>query len=414
MRHNRLASRITLAASALAMAGALAFGAGSATAQPRPADLTELPPVPTDYTPQKTEWGDWDFTGTWPIENIPSTRILFQRPKTYGNRVWITDEEHAKRVENATSSDSNFAAASDRGIGTSGTEGLADWVKNSDFSWRTSMLVSPADGQLPALTPKGQELYDKGRSGWVPLQEYDWVTDFDSWDRCVSRGFPASMYPFRYNNGIRVFQAPGVFVIDLEMLGTRVVPIYPSKEAAQAAHWAEPVEAWMGDSKGWWEGKTFVIETTNIVSGDSVSLDPYKRAAAPLNMATQHVPPFNTIPMSTQAKTVERLTMTGPNAIVHELTYTDPEVFTQPWTTRIEWARDEDYEFFEYACHEGNYMPRDYISASRAHRAAVAAGTAEPDSEQTDSRSRFAGQFDFDPVAPPDPNAPPRPRGPGG
>lgn len=147
------------------------------------------------------------------------------------------------------------------------------------------MLVSPADGQLPPLTAGGERLYREGRSGWVPGQHYAWMDDFDSWDRCVSRGFPASMYPFRYNNGIRVFQAPGYFVIMLEMLGTRVIPI------GDAAPWPEPLEAWMGSSRGRWEGKTLVIETTNIVSGDSATGNVMARSAAPLNMATKHVPP---------------------------------------------------------------------------------------------------------------------------
>ncbi len=396
---NRPFAGLLKAATALAVV-ASAFSASAAIAQQRPADLNELPPVPTDFTPEKTPWGDYDFRGIWPIENINQGHILFQRPKEYGNRVWVNDEEFARRIAAAEQNDGNFAAASEDGVNAPGTEGLADWFRNTDFGKRTSMLVSPADGQLPPLTARGEELYREGRSGWVPGQEYDWVSDFDSWDRCVSRGFPASMYPFRYNNGIRVFQAPGYIVIGLEMLGTRVIPI------GDTPQWPAPVEAWMGDSRAHWEGKTLVIETTNIKSGDSVSTDPANRSAAPLNMATQHVPPFNTIPMSAQAKTVERLTMTGPNAMVHELTYSDPEVYTAPWTTRTEWTRDDDYDFFEYACHEGNYMPRDYISASRAHRRDVSTGAAEAVTAQTDDRSRFAQQFDHDPGVGPRPARP--------
>ena len=405
MSRRGFTANISTAALAIAAATALAFGATGAAAQERPADLFELPPVPTDFTPERTPWGDYDFRGTWPIEHINGGRILFQRPTQYGDRFWVNDEEFARRVEAAEQNDGNFAQASESGVGAPGTDGLADWIRNADFGKRTSMLVSPADGQLPPLTEEGQRLYREGRSGWVPGQEYDWVDDFDSWDRCVSRGFPASMYPFRYNNGIRVFQAPGYIVLQLEMLGTRVIPI------GDQPRWPGEVEAWMGSSRAHWEGKTLVIETTNIMSGDSASEDTAKRSASPLNMATQHVgtrdvPPFNTVPMSPQAKTVERLTMTGPNAIVHELTYTDPEVYTQPWTTRIEWARDDDYEFFEYACHEGNYMPRDYISASRAHRADVEAGVAEERGE-SDDRLRFAEQFDWDPGVGPRP-APPQ------
>ena len=103
MRRLRLTSAMALVACALA---------APVAAQAPPDDINVLPPVPADYTPNKTEWGDWDFTGTWPIENIPNTRILFQRPVEYGMAFWLTPEQHDKRVANAERSDSNFAAAS--------------------------------------------------------------------------------------------------------------------------------------------------------------------------------------------------------------------------------------------------------------------------------------------------------------
>jgi hypothetical protein len=381
-----------MAASALALVATALVGPTAAVAQKRPADLTVLPPVPTTYTPKKTPWGDWDFRGTWPIENINAGRILLQRPKVFGTRFWLTDAEFAKRLAAAEKSDGSFS--NDRGVNAAGTEGLAKWMKESSLGHRTSMLVDPVDGQLPALTPQAEALFKAGRSGWVPGQEYDWVDDFDSWDRCISRGYPASMFPFRYNNGIRVFQAPGYVVIHLEMLGRRIIPI-----GTNQAHWPKGVEAWMGNSIGHWEGKTLVIETTNIKSGDSATYDPARRAAAPLNMATQATPPFNTYPTSTKAKTIERLTMTDANTIAYEITYSDPDVFVAPWTARIEWARDDKYQFFEYACHEGDVQIRNYITASRAHRADIAAGRVQPD--KVDSRSRFAVPFDRDPAAQP-------------
>ena len=398
MSRSRFASRLALAASAAAMA--LAFAA-AAPAQQRPADLTELPAVPTDYTPGKTAWGDWDFAATYQIEYLNNARVLFQRPKVFGERVWLTDEEFQRRIDAAERSDANFSNEG-QGLNVGGTQGLADWLRTSSFGHRTSMLVSPSDGQLPPLTPEAEKLYAAGRSGWVPQQEYDWVTDFDSWDRCVSRGFPASMFPFRYNNGIRIFQAPGYVVLNLEMLGTRVIPL------GDTPQWPGAVEAWMGDARGHWEGKTLVIETSNIKSGDSATYNAFKRAAGPLNMATQNVPAFNTIPTSARAHSVERLTMTGPGAMTYEITYDDPEVFTKPWTARLEWIKDDSYEFFEYACHEGNRAVRGYIQSSRAHRAAIARGEAEPETAQEDSRTRFAGQFDYDPAA----NDRPAPPGP--
>jgi hypothetical protein len=170
------------------------------------------------------------------------------------------------------------------------------------------------------------------------------------------------MLPFRYNNGIRVYQAPGYVTIALEMLGTRVIPL----RSGDPQHWPKPVEAYLGNSVGHWEGNTLVIETTNLKTGDSATRDMYARNGSPLNMATLGVPPWNTIPTSEKAKVVERLTPTDENHIIYEMTYSDPEVFTAPFTARIEWTRNDEYEFYEYACHEGDVQVRNYITSSRA------------------------------------------------
>lgn len=388
--------RFAIAGFALAVAIAPA-----AVAQDRPANLEALPPVPTDYTPAKTPWGDYDFRHSYQTEYLGIGRILFQRPKEYGNRAWVTDEEFARRLTAAEKSDSSYSAEG-QGLSVSGTKGLTDWMKRSPFAKRSSLIVDPPNGQLPPLTAKGQKLFETGRSGWVVGQHYDWVTDFDTWDRCITRGFPASMYPNRYNNGIRIFQSPGYIVIALEMLGTRVIPI--DDRRAPAA----PVEQWMGFSRAHWEGKTLVIETSNIKSGDAVSDDPMKRSASPAIVTMIGGAPLNTTPMSPQARTVERLTMTSANTLMHELTYSDPETYTAPWTTRTEWIREDGYQFYEYACHEGNQAIRGYIKSSQAERAAIAKSEAVAQTEQTDSRSRFTQAFDRDPgVAPPPAPAPP-------
>jgi hypothetical protein len=199
---------------------------------------------------------------------------------------------------------------------------------------------------------------DIGRSSWIPGQTYDWVTDFDSWDRCVTRGFPASMFPFRYNNGVAIYQAPGYVVVSLEMIhDARIIPIEKAGE-----HNDKRVKEYMGDSIGHWEGNTLVVDTTNIKSG-----------ASPLNMATIGAPFGNTVPMSDQAHVTERFTMAGPDTLVYSMTYTDPVVYTKPYTIRMDIPRNSDYEFFEYACHEGDVQVRNYIVASRAQRAKAAA-----------------------------------------
>ena len=340
---------------ALAAAACLAALPGTASAQAVPADLTTMPPVPHDYVPKKTEWGDPDLRGTWPIDNIAS--LPMNRPANFGNRFWLTDEEYAARQAQANASD----AAYDR-EDKAGRIGMGHWVESDASGRRTSLLVDPANGQLPPLTEQAQALRSAGRSSWTPNTKYNWVTDFDSWDRCVSRGFPASMLPFRYNNGIRVYQSPGYVTIALEMLGTRVIPI----RSGDPQHWPKQVEAWLGNSVAHWEGNTLVIETTNIKTGDSATTNSFARNGSPLNMATMGVPPWNTIPTSEKAKVVERLTPTGPDTIVYEMTYSDPEVFTAPFTARLDWTRNSSYEFYEYACHEGDVQVRNYITSSRA------------------------------------------------
>jgi hypothetical protein len=329
--------------------------APSAIAQQQaPQDLTVMPPVPTDYQPARTPWGDPDLRGIWPINDVAELPV--NRPEQYGNRFFKTQEELAEEAARAQELETRYEREEQEE-----TIGTGHWIEYLAGQRRTSMLVDPPSGRLPAMTPEAQRLYQEGRSSWTPDTSFNWVTDFDSWDRCISRGFPASMLPFRYNNGIRIFQAPGYVTIHLEMLGTRVIPV-----TGQNEQWPQAVEAWLGDSRGRWEGNTLVIETTNLKVGDSATEDMHARNGSPLNMATRGVPPWNTIPTSAQANVVERLTMTGPDTITYEMTYSDPEVFTAPWTVRFDWTRDEEYEFFEYACHEGNVQVRNYITASRA------------------------------------------------
>ena len=330
---------------------ALALASMAVTGQAQeqvPEDLTTIPPVSDDYQPSKTAWGDPDFTGSWPLNDIAELPI--ERPAQYGDRFWKTPEEAAADASRSERLQTAYEAESE-----DDTIGIGHWIEYEGGSRRTSMLVEPADGQLPSLTEEGIRRSGLGRSSWTPGQTYDWVTDFDSWDRCISRGFPASMFPFRYNNGIRIYQAPGYVTIALEMLGTRIIPV-----SGETEQWPAPVKAWMGDSRGRWEdGNTLVVETTNIQSG-----------AAPLNMATRGVPRNNTVPMSDQARVIERFHMTGPDTITYEMTYEDPEIFEAPFTTRVNWSRDDEYEFYEYACHEGNVQVRNYITANRAARAA--------------------------------------------
>jgi hypothetical protein len=357
MRHRGFAHTISKAA-VIAAAVSLFSVPAIVEAQAVPADLTTMPPVPHTFVPKKTSWGDPDLRGTYPLDSIAS--IPMQRPANYGNRFWLTEEEYAQRQQRANGSTQAYEAED-----KSGKIGMGHWVESDASGRRTAFLIDPADGKLPAFTPQAQALMRAGRTSWTPNTKYDWVTDFDSWDRCVSRGFPASMFPFRYNNGVRLYQSPGTVSIALEMLGTRVIPI---RSGTDARHWPAAVESWLGNSIGHWEGNTLVIETTNIKTGDSATRNSYARNGSPLNMATMGVPANNVIPTSPHAKVIERITPVSANQLVYELTYSDPEVFVAPWTARLDWNRNDNYAFYEYACHEGDVQVRNYITASRAGR----------------------------------------------
>jgi hypothetical protein len=192
------------------------------------------------------------------------------------------------------------------------------------------------------------------RSTWRAGQTFEWTDDFDSWDRCITRGLPASMFPFMYNNGMRIFQSPGLVALQMEMVHeTRLIPTDGRPPVPSQ------IQNWLGESRGRWEdGNTLVVETTNLKPGPSAT-----------NIGTTGSPRFNDTPVSEQAKITERFTMTGPDAIVYEVTLEDPVVFTAPWTARLDWQRDDEFEIFEYACHEGNVQIRNYITASRAGEA---------------------------------------------
>src|SRR5882672_4481269 len=166
-----------------------------------------------------TAWGDPDVQGMWPIINLISTP--FQRPldkdgkPVYGDRLYLTDEEYAKTEERLDARDKAYQTEI-----KSNKMGMGHWAEAShhnEAARLTSLLREPADGRFPELTEHGKELASKMVSSWTG-KTFDKTTDFDTWDRCITRGLPPSMFPFNYNNGIEIMQAPGYVVVRLEMV----------------------------------------------------------------------------------------------------------------------------------------------------------------------------------------------------
>jgi len=317
------------------------------------ADLTVVPPVPRDYKAELTPWGEPDLRGGWQIDHL-NGRSPLERDPQHGNRAFLTDEEFAERGEMVEQLARRYENEDE-----SGTMGIGHWAEVASANRRTSWIISPANGRLPAYTEEGKRQSEAMRSTWRAGQSFEWTNDFDSWDRCITRGLPASMFPFMYNNGMRIFQSPGLVALQMEMVHeTRLIPT-DGRPAVPLQ-----IQNWLGESRGQWEdGNTLVVETTNLKPGPSAT-----------NIGTTGSPRFNNTPVSEQAKITERFTMTGPDAIVYEVTLDDPVIFTAPWTARLDWQRDDDFEIFEYACHEGNVQIRNYITASRAGEPAPEGG----------------------------------------
>ncbi len=326
-------------------AGAVLAGLAPVAPVAAQEDLVTVPAVPRDYRPATTAWGEPDLRGTWPIDHLNFTTL--QRTPEQGNRYWLTDEEFAQRQ----------ATLAQRGQAYSNEIegerlGQGHWVEPGTANRRTSFLIDPPNGRVPELTEEGKRRQATKRSSYIANQTYDSWLDFDTWDRCITRGLPASMFPFNYNNGIRLFQAPGLVAIQMEMV--HEVRLIPTDDRAPA----QGVGFWIGQSRGHWEdGNTLVVET-----------DHFNGLGAPVNVGTWGSPPGNNTPQSDEARLTERFIMTGPDTIVYEATYSDPVIYTAPWTVRLDWQRNSDYHLFEYACHEGNVQIRGYITSSRAAR----------------------------------------------
>ncbi|HWK53940.1 MAG TPA: hypothetical protein VNR18_06205 [Hyphomicrobiales bacterium] len=294
-----------------------------------------------DWTQPMTSWGEPDISGMWPINHLIG--VPLQRDPKYGDRLHMTDEEFAEAQASVEARDSRFQG---------GPIPVADAAGQA--LTQTSLIVDPVDGRFPELTPYGKELQADMRDSYRPGQTvFDSVADFSPWDRCITRGMPVSMLPRNYNNGIRIMQSPGYVVIIVEMAHeARVIPTTPTPPIDDA------IEEWMGESRGHWEGNTLVVETTNFngLVGKTSGGVP----GAPRELQ----------PSTPQMRITERFTRTGPDSMDFEMLVDDPQVLaTGSYTVAYPMLLDNEYEMYEYACHEGNTAVRNYIETSRFERA---------------------------------------------
>ena len=205
----------------------------------------DKPSQPGTWKQPMTPWGEPDLRGIWPLNHLISTP--FQRPETFGDRRFLTDEEFAAAQKSAEDRNARFLS------------GAIPQADAGQATRQTSLMIDPPNGRFPELTAKGKELYDQMRGSYKPGQTvFDSPEDFDTWDRCITRGLPVSMLPRNYNNGIRIMQFPGYVVILLEMAHeARIIPTSGRPPIDGA------IRQYLGESRGRWDGNTLIVETTN-------------------------------------------------------------------------------------------------------------------------------------------------------
>jgi hypothetical protein len=327
-----------------------------------PSEANHFNATPNGWVHPKTPWGEPDLEATLnmmqaagvPLERCANA-VRFGGPPCDMNKAWWTEAEHKQRIDAAAGRGDLGRQLIEKGeFGRALLTGVTDPATPQR---QTTLIVDPPSGLLPDLTPEGKRRALQMRSGWsLPGESpaYDWTTDFDSWDRCTTRGMPSSMMPYRYNGGFRIWQAPGVVVFELEMIHDARVIYTDGRPPLTAAH-----KQYMGESRGRWEGNTLVIETSN-----------YKGGHAPLiNLAVVGSPAGNRFPQSDQMKTTERITRLNNEMWLYEIKTEDPVILTRPFTVRYPMRHDPTYEWWEYACHEGNTIVPNYTNTSRSERA---------------------------------------------
>jgi len=330
-----------------ALAATAALSAATAAAQ-APASAARAPASagPADgpvFTVPRTSWGHPDLQGVWDYRTITP---LERRPEL-ADREFYTDEEIAQ-LEGRAGRRMDQAPDPNAPANLVHAEYLTDPGRLVDESRRTSLIVDPPNGRVPALTPAAQERQAQARATTGaagaprPGGRADSYTDRSLLERCITRGAAGAPMPTLYNNNIRVVQGPDYVAIVHEMVHeTRIVPLDGSTFSN--------LKSYMGESRGHWEGDTLVVETRNF-SG-----------RAPFRGAT------------TNLRVTERYTRVAPDQVGFKVTFEDDTQWTQPWTAAYTMNTAEG-ELYEYACHEGNYGLRNILENARDEERAAARG----------------------------------------
>jgi len=331
-----MSSRLFVSFSAFAaLAIAPVFAQNSAASKPAPKAAASKSAIP------RLADGHPDFQGIWTNATItPMTR-----PGVFKDKPTVSEAEATKYEQSDAASIAAQDGASDGPLiaaaGSSGTGGYnalfidrGTQLARVDGQIRTSLVVDPPNGQVPAMT----EAARKRMSGAMRnFNNYDSVHNRPTSERCLI-GFGSTsgppMMPVLYNNTYEIVQTPDAVMIMVEMVhDVRVVRM-------NSQHDSSAIEKWLGDSIGHWEGDTLVIETTNVRADNRFR------------------------GMSDHGKVIERLQRIDKDTILYRATIDDPDTYEKPWTVEFPF-RAAAGPVYEYACHEGNYAMTDIMGGAR-------------------------------------------------
>jgi hypothetical protein len=293
------------------------------------------------WTPPRTPDNQPDLQGFW----TNSTTTPLERPSEFAGKQFLTEREAADFEERALRPTGEGPPGLQAG---SSIDAL--WFERGNVvaGRRSSLIVDPPDGKVPALTPAARERA-AARAPERRLHPADGPEDRSLSERCLlwaSAGPP--MLPTGYNSNYEIVQIPGYVVILVEMIhDARVIPL------DGRPHLGPGVRQWLGDSRGHWEGNTLVVDTTNF-NGKAA----FRGSGENLHL-------------------IERFTLTDPDTIRYEFTVDDPATFTRSWSAEVP-MRKTNGPIYEYACNEGNYALADILAGTRAEEKSAASKQGGP------------------------------------
>jgi len=309
------------------------LGPGAANGQTKPS-----PAQKSTWTQTKTPWGDPDLQGIW--NNVTATPL--QRSEEFKDRQSVSSEEAAaleQKTINRQQTNENTPIEQQSAGSRTGYSPLIWFETSTKLSEnRTSLLVYPEDGKLPALTPEADKIA-KDMVEARRVSPADKPEDRGPYERCITRGLPGAMMPGFYNHNYHILQTKDYVAIVVEMIhDARIIPM------DRRPHVDGSIKQWLGNSRGHWEGDTLVVETTNM-----------------RYMPERNVAVFGT---TESGKITERFTRLGQDRMDYHVTVNDPKWYTQAWTASIPMTKVKG-PLYEYACHEGNYGLPNILAGHR-------------------------------------------------